>query len=245
LHRASHRRAAPGRLRAVQLRSAPVLHTPAAPVPARSRDRHPDRACGEEWTPYIGAEGGDHRTGSGARRPVVHFYPLRRSRVRAAPLALSRGDSHRSGGWLGNGRLLSSQAATARNELADPPGGVFAFRTRSGSYLCHLSQEASMAGDYTRFTFKPQRDYAGVFKQQGRVDLDADCNELIEIIDRRWRSETIDIISHCIVPTTTPDAFLITPTALGAFDIGIGRMYVDNIHVENNTRPHLADQQVL
>ena len=32
---------------------------------------------------------------------------------------------------------------------------------------------------------------------------------LIEIIDRRWRSETIDIISHCIVPTTTPDAFLI------------------------------------
>lgn len=86
-----------------------------------------------------------------------------------------------------------------------------------------------MAGDYTRFTFKPQRDYSGVFKQQGRVDLDADFNELIEIIDRRWRSETIDIISHCVVPNTTPDAFLITPTAISAFDIGIGRMYVDGI----------------
>ena len=94
-----------------------------------------------------------------------------------------------------------------------------------------------MAGDYTRFTFKPQRDYSGVFKQQGRVDLDADCNELIEIIDRRWRSETIDIISHCIVPNTTPDAFLITPTAMGAFDIGIGRMYVDGIQVENHGLP--------
>lgn len=102
-----------------------------------------------------------------------------------------------------------------------------------------------MAGDYTRFTFKPQRDYSGVFKQQGRVDLDADFNELIEIIDRRWRSETIDIISHCAVPNTTPDAFLITPTDTGDFrdfHIGIGRMYVDGIQVENHGRPPLEYQ---
>lgn len=99
-----------------------------------------------------------------------------------------------------------------------------------------------MAGDYTRFTFKSQRDYSGLFKQQGRVDLDADFNELIEIIDRRWRSETIDIISHCIVPNTTPDAFFITPTAMGAFDIGIGRMYVDGIQVENHGLPPLEYQ---
>jgi hypothetical protein len=105
-----------------------------------------------------------------------------------------------------------------------------------------------MAGDYTRFTFKPQRDYSGVFKQQGRVDLDADCNELIEIIDRRWRSETIDIINHCTVPRVPPgtppvlDPFLIIPTAMGAFDIGIGRMYVDGIQVENHGLPPLAYQ---
>jgi hypothetical protein len=91
-----------------------------------------------------------------------------------------------------------------------------------------------MSGDYTRFTFKPQQDYSGVLKQQGRVDLDADFNELIEIIDRRWRSETIDIIGHCVVPNATPDAFLVAPTGLGAFDIGIGRMYVDGIQVENH-----------
>ncbi|MGH7944569.1 MAG: DUF6519 domain-containing protein, partial [Opitutaceae bacterium] len=99
-----------------------------------------------------------------------------------------------------------------------------------------------MAGDYTRFTFKPERDYSGVFKQQGRVALDADDNELIEIIDRRWRSETIDIISHCVVPNTTPDAFLITPTAMGVFDIGIGRMYIDGIQVENHGLPPLEYQ---
>jgi hypothetical protein len=99
-----------------------------------------------------------------------------------------------------------------------------------------------MAGDYTRFTFGPQRDYSGVFKQQGRVDLDADFNELIEIVDRRWRSETIDIIGHCIVPNTTPDAFLVIPTSMGGFDIGIGRMYVDGIQVENHGRPPLDYQ---
>ena len=39
--------------------------------------------------------------------------------------------------------------------------------------------------------------------------LDADFNELVELIDRRLRTETIDIIGHCIVPSETPDGFLI------------------------------------
>jgi hypothetical protein len=101
-----------------------------------------------------------------------------------------------------------------------------------------------MSGDYTRFTFNPTKDFSGVFKQQGRVDLDADWNELIEIADRRWRSETIDIIGHCTVPATTPDAFRIAPAGPGTFDIGIGRMYVDGIQVESHGRPpatYLAD----
>jgi hypothetical protein len=101
-----------------------------------------------------------------------------------------------------------------------------------------------MSGDYTRFTFKPRKDFSGVFKQQGRVDLDADWNELVEMVDRRWRSETIDIIGHCTVPDTTPDAFLVIPTGAGTFDIGIGRMYVDGIQVEGHGRPpveYLAD----
>ncbi|HEY5912877.1 MAG TPA: DUF6519 domain-containing protein [Verrucomicrobiae bacterium] len=102
-----------------------------------------------------------------------------------------------------------------------------------------------MSGDYTKFTFRARKDYSGVLKQQGRVDLDADFNELIEIIDRRWRSETIDIIGHCTVPQVAPgtppelDPFLIIPTAMGAFNIGIGRMYVDGIQVENHGLPRV------
>jgi len=89
-----------------------------------------------------------------------------------------------------------------------------------------------MGGDYTRWTFNPFKDYAEVLKQQGRVDLDADWNELAEILNRRWRAETMDIIGRAVVPENTPDAFLVTPTGPGQFDIGIGRMYVDGLLAE-------------
>lgn len=89
-----------------------------------------------------------------------------------------------------------------------------------------------MGGDYTRWTFDPARDYAELFKQQGRVDLDADWNELVEIVNRRWRAETIDIIGRAVVPESTPNAFQITPTGPGQFSIGVGRMYVDGLLAE-------------
>ena len=90
-----------------------------------------------------------------------------------------------------------------------------------------------MGGDYTRWTFNPARDYSELFKQQGRVDLDADWNELVEIVNRRWRAETMDIIGRAVVPSfTTPNAFQITPAGPGQFTIGVGRMYVDGLLAE-------------
>lgn len=93
-----------------------------------------------------------------------------------------------------------------------------------------------MGGDYERFTFNANNDYAGVFKQQGRVSLPTDWNELVQIFDRRWRAETIDLAGHCLVPASTPDAFLITPTAIADVEIGIGRMYVDGLLAECHGR---------
>src|ERR1700722_11798592 len=89
-----------------------------------------------------------------------------------------------------------------------------------------------MAGDYTRWTFDPTKDYKSVFKQQGRVDLDADWNELVEITDRRWRTESMDIAGQDFVSEVTPDAFLITPAGSNDFSIGIGRLYVDGLVAE-------------
>ncbi len=88
-----------------------------------------------------------------------------------------------------------------------------------------------MAGDYTRATFKPRRDHAGVLMQQGRITLDADWNELVELVDRRLRAETIDIVGRCVVPKETPDGFAIG-LAGGGLTIGPGRAYVHGILAE-------------
>ncbi|MGH2668322.1 MAG: DUF6519 domain-containing protein, partial [bacterium] len=101
-----------------------------------------------------------------------------------------------------------------------------------------------MAGDYTRFTFKPERDHAAVLMQQGRVQLDADWNELVELIDRRFRVETVDIIGRCGVPQETPTGFQIDPAAGGGFTIGIGRAYVDGLLVENRGTGPVAYEPV-
>ena len=42
-----------------------------------------------------------------------------------------------------------------------------------------------MTGDYTRFSFDPRKRYSGVLMQQGRVQLDSDWNEEIDILRRR------------------------------------------------------------
>ncbi len=102
-----------------------------------------------------------------------------------------------------------------------------------------------MGGDYSRWTFDPTKDYAAVLKQQGRVDLDADWNEFVEITDRRWRAETLDLVGQCFVPASTPNAFLITPSGPNGFTIGIGRIYVDGLLVECHGLPPAQFDPVL
>jgi hypothetical protein len=65
------------------------------------------------------------------------------------------------------------------------------------------------------------------------VQLDADWNEWNEILDRRWRSETIDIIGRCVVPLETPDGFEIQLSG-GKMTIGRGRIYVHGLQAENH-----------
>src|SRR5271167_4572767 len=102
-----------------------------------------------------------------------------------------------------------------------------------------------MGGDYTRWTFDPTKDYKSVFKQQGRVDLDADWNEFVEITDRRWRTESMDIAGQDFVSEITPDAFLIAPAGVDDFSIGIGRLYVDGLVAECHGLPPAQFDAVL
>ncbi len=103
------------------------------------------------------------------------------------------------------------------------------------------------SGDYTRVTFNHLEDHIGVLMQQGRVLLDADFNELVEIVERRIRAGTLDTIGPCAVPMETRDGFLIQ-IAGTTVTIGRGRIYVHGLLAENHGKggrvydPHLGEE---
>jgi hypothetical protein len=51
-----------------------------------------------------------------------------------------------------------------------------------------------MKGDFTRLTFRKEKHYSSVRRQQGRVDLDADRNEQADIIRHRTETVARDVI---------------------------------------------------
>src|SRR5439155_18623790 len=90
-----------------------------------------------------------------------------------------------------------------------------------------------MKGDFTRFTDRPSRHYTGVLKQQGRVDLDADWNEYVQIRERLGRIESRDVIGACGVPKHGGGFRIgVTPPA-DDLTISPGRIYVDGLLCEH------------
>lgn len=96
-----------------------------------------------------------------------------------------------------------------------------------------------MPGDHTRRTFDPMHDRVGVYQQQGRVTVDADLNELVDLLDRRLRATVADVLGpsldvrRVVVPTDTPDGFHVTIDGT-SLAIGPGRGYVHGIQVDNH-----------
>lgn len=88
-----------------------------------------------------------------------------------------------------------------------------------------------MKADNSRNTFRPERHYRDVVKQQGRVDVDADWNEQQAINVHRTETEAIDVIGRTGAPVHQP-GFAITADG-NTLRLGAGRYYVDGILCEN------------
>ncbi len=65
-----------------------------------------------------------------------------------------------------------------------------------------------MKGDFTRLTFAPEKHYSSVRMQQGRVQLDADWNEQLDIAAHRVETETVDVIGAA---GASGDGFKLSP----------------------------------
>ena len=53
-----------------------------------------------------------------------------------------------------------------------------------------------MSGDYSRDTFEELRRYAALRMQQGRVLLDADFNEMVDILKTRIEKLSLDALGN-------------------------------------------------
>jgi hypothetical protein len=104
-----------------------------------------------------------------------------------------------------------------------------------------------MKGDFTRNTFKPTNHYSSVRSQQGRVQVDADWNEAIDILAHGDRTTRRDVIGPCGGPQGQDSAgndlagFLIEVVD-GELQITQGRYYVDGLLVENEAEVGLTEQ---
>lgn len=102
-----------------------------------------------------------------------------------------------------------------------------------------------MKGDFTRSTFNDKKHYSSVRMQQGRVALDADWNELVDIGLHRQENGARDMIGPSGVPINSEgagDGFKITPDG-SDIRIDPGSIYVDGILCENPDEGLLITEQ--
>lgn len=90
-----------------------------------------------------------------------------------------------------------------------------------------------MKGDFSNATFDPTKHYSSVRMQQGRVQLDSDWNQQMDIFAHRIQTETNDFIGGPGAPTGNPGYGI---TILNnAIKISQGRYYVNGLLCENET----------
>ena len=106
-----------------------------------------------------------------------------------------------------------------------------------------------MPGDYSRRLFLRKKHYSGVLMQQGRVQLDADWNEQLDIALYRTETEAIDVIGRCGVPRKNGGFLIGAGPGNQDLTISAGRMYVDGLLCEVDdgstyvTQPYLPNPE--
>jgi len=95
-------------------------------------------------------------------------------------------------------------------------------------------------GDFTRFTFATGKHYTGVRQQQGRVTVDADGNELQDILEHLRTTTTADVVGDTGAPSAAPGFAVVA--AGGTLSVGPGRYYVGGVLCESDATVPLAAQ---
>ena len=95
-----------------------------------------------------------------------------------------------------------------------------------------------MVADIARITYDPSRQYRALINQQGRVTLEADCNEASIIAVEALRRETIDIFGPA---AALGDGFKVSASG-SAITVGQGFFYLGGWRLELDTAVDVAMQ---
>src|SRR5215212_1234221 len=92
-----------------------------------------------------------------------------------------------------------------------------------------------MKGDFSRLTFRQDKHYSSVRLQQGRVQVDADWNEQIDIQAHHDRTAARDTVGPHGAPLDVPNSFklFVDDAKQNCLMIGAGRYYAYGILCEN------------
>ena len=111
-----------------------------------------------------------------------------------------------------------------------------------------------MPSDISRKTFNPRKSYSGVIMQQGRVQLDADWNEQLDIQLHRTHTENMDIVGKSGVPKGKPHSFEVKSVdcklikekepKVVQFDYTVspGRIYVEGLLCESDEEKTFSEE---
>lgn len=98
-----------------------------------------------------------------------------------------------------------------------------------------------MKGDFTRSTFDKKKHYSSVRMQQGRVQLDADWNEQVDIQKYLLEQSLQDVVGPCGAPLQNP-GFALSVDGDNLM-IGAGHYYMHGTLCENETECNYLKQE--
>ena len=88
-----------------------------------------------------------------------------------------------------------------------------------------------MKGDFSRFGFDKKKRYSAVLMQQGRLQLDADWNEQVQISEHRTTALFRDLVGRSGTPAG--NAMTLALNTEGALCLTEGVCYIDGLFVES------------
>jgi len=93
-----------------------------------------------------------------------------------------------------------------------------------------------MKGDFSRLSFDQNKRYSAVLMQQGRLQLDSDWNEQVQIAEHRYNAFFRDLVGRSGTPRGDMEMRLVLDEESKSLSLTKGAFYIDGLLIENDSQ---------